>query len=237
MTAPQDEGLPRGWFSPGRNRSLWGEGSTYQRVPYEELPPLPKRPGDELAWLRATSVPSDPLDVIDTDDPPSVEEFGPKIDLLTAEAKKLGFTVPPMLRPFMTDPDLHGHVPTCTACYIDLPDRLVPLPEGQPGRLLRFLNDQQCCLLWYLHLTPEGGHSVVCAWPEWDDDADGESLEDFVTPCDLVVCSPSFEDFIHRFWLKNTLWYAVRAKRRLTEDEQAYVDAAKRSRSMMPSDG
>ncbi len=230
MTGCHHRGLPWGWLSPGGNRDLWGATGTYQRVPYDALPPLPERLGVGLAWLRAAPVPPDPLGVIDTDDPPSVAEFGPRLDRLSAEAQQVGLVVPPTLRPFMTDPELHGHVPTCTACYIDLPARLIPLPDGTPGRLLRFLNDQQCCRLWYLHLAPGGGHTVVCALPEWDDDAHGESLEDLVTPRDLVVCAPSLEEFIQRFWLENTLWYAAHTGRKLTEDERAYSMAAKRAR-------
>jgi hypothetical protein len=43
MTGRQQQGIPSGWFSPGGNRSLGGEDSTYRRVPYEALPPLPER--------------------------------------------------------------------------------------------------------------------------------------------------------------------------------------------------
>lgn len=132
----------------------------------------------------------------------------------------------------MTDPELHGRVPTCTACYIELSDRLVELPGGHPGRLVRFMNDQQCCLIWYVHLAPGGGHTVVSASPAFDG-RDGKRLEDVSSPRDLAVCAPSFEDFIHRFWLENTLWFALQSGRALDAEEQAYVDAVKKARASM----
>lgn len=231
MNRSEHNGLPWGWFSPGGNRELWGDGGTYQPVPYDALPPLPKRVGTDFAWLRVAPEPTDALSVIDADDAPSVEEFGPKIEVLTAAAHSLALAVPPLLRPFMTEPELHGRVPTCTACYIDLPARLVPLPGGIPGRLLRFMNDQQCCLIWYLHLLPGGGHQVVCGAPEFYDDATGATLEDICTPGDLTICASTFEDFVYRFWLENTLWYAIRLKRSLTDDERTYLETASASRS------
>src|SRR5204862_5037377 len=100
-------------------------------------------------------------------------------------------------------------------------------PDGGPGRLLRFLNDQQCCLPWYLHLLPDGRHTVVCAWPEFDDGADGSSLEAIATPRDPVICAPSFEDFVYRFLLENTLWFAVEEGRTLSDEERAYIDSAR----------
>lgn len=226
--------LPRLWFTPGSNDELWGRGGTYKAIAYESLPPLPAHPGGELAWLAAAPEIASGLGLFDGDgdEEGSAADFGPVIDRLSAEAAALGLALPPALRPFMTDPALHGRVPTCTACYIELSNRLVPLPDGHPGRLVRFLNDQQCCLIWYLHLTPDGGHTVLCGAPEFHD-GKGDTLEDVATPRDLVVCAPSFEAFLHRFWLENTIWYAVYRKRPLNADERAYCDAAKRAQDTL----
>jgi hypothetical protein len=161
--------LPWGWLTPGSNEQLWGQAGTYKSVPYEALPPL-QRVGTGLAWLRAAAEVPAPLTVMDADDAPSLADLGTRLDQLTAEARELELVVPPDLRVFMTDPGIHGRVPTVTACYLDLPVRLVPLPDDRPGKLLRFMNDQQCCVLWYLHLIPGGQHRVVCVMPEFDDD-------------------------------------------------------------------
>ena len=101
---------------------------------------------------------------------------------------------------------------------------------GHPGRLLRFMNDQQCCLLWYVLLEPGGGHSVVCAAPEFDHERVGDSLEDVAEPRDAAVCAPSFEAFMHRFWLENSLWFAVNKRQPLTPEQTAYANAAKQQR-------
>jgi hypothetical protein len=133
---------------------------------------------------------------------------------IVTEAKALGLVVPGELVRFLDDEGLHRRVPTCTACYLDVPAKLVGLPGGQPGRLLRFLNDSQLALVWYVHLMPNGAHQIVCAYPELDDLAVGETLDEVMTPRDLAVCAPSFEEFILRFWIENTLWFAARKTNR-----------------------
>jgi hypothetical protein len=152
-----------------------------------------------------------------------------RLALIVSEAAKLGLTVPAALVAFIGHPELHRRVPSCTACYLDVPTKLVELP-GHPGRLLRFMNDQQCCLLWYVLLEPGGGHSIVCAVPDFDDDAVGDSLEDIAKPRDVALCAPSFEAFMHRFWLENSLWFAVSKKQPLTAEQRAYANAAKQHR-------
>jgi hypothetical protein len=218
----------RAWFSPGGNARLWGEGKTYTVVPYEALPALPSRAGAMFEWLDRAAEVEDALQVRSNDEEELTgDDLESWMAALEEETAPLGVTVPPSFQRFMTDPRLHARVPTCTACYLDLPERLVEPPGGE-GLLVRFLNDQQCCFLWYLRLFAGGKHDVVCARPEFIEDPEGESLDDAVVLHDLTVCAPSFEDFIHRFWIENTLWYANREKRALTRDEQAYVDAAKR---------
>jgi hypothetical protein len=200
-------------------------GAAPKSIPYDWLPPLPPRdPADPFAWLRSAPKAIDPVGTRqdgDEDVPLPV-----RLTPLTAEARALNLAIPAPFAAFLSAPDLISRVPSCTACYLDLPTRLIPLPGGQPGRLLRFLNDQQCCLLWYLHLTPDGAHSVLSGWPEFHDAATGPTLEDISTPRDLALSAPGFVDFLHRFWLENTLWYAVQEDRPFSADERAYADAA-----------
>lgn len=168
--------LPKQWFTAGSNPLVWGSGGTYKAVPYEALPPLPARGDDDFAWLAAAPEVAGGIstrdDVDDDDVDPDEEEgsFAVRLKPLLAEANALGLVVPEAFVRFMSDPKLTARVPSCTACYLDLPDRLLPLPEGQPGRL----------------------------------------------------------DFIQRFWLENTLWYAMNNGRKLTPEERAYADAAKK---------
>ncbi len=85
------------------------------------------------------------------------------------------------------------------------------------------------CYLWYLLLRPDGSHHVVRAWPEWKDveSSDAESLEDVTTPRDLEICAPTFEEFIKRFWIENTIWFAVNKGEVLDGELRAYAQAAK----------
>jgi hypothetical protein len=233
--------LPHRWYTAGTNLEVWGEAGTYKAIPYEALPPLPVTSGEEgaFAWLRDAPVSRHCLDFGDFGE--EGEDFDEskkaaietRLARIVALAAKFGYVVPPTLIAFIGHPELHSRVPSCTACYLDVPTHLVPLPDGRPGVLLRFMNDQQCCLLWYVMLEPGGGHCVVCAAPEYDAEAEATgatSLEDIAKPKDLAVCAPSFEAFMHRFWMENTLWFAVNKRTPLTAEQQAYADAAKRAR-------
>ncbi|HSO38990.1 MAG TPA: hypothetical protein VLT33_40955 [Labilithrix sp.] len=219
--------LPRRWFTAGTNLAVWGDAGTYKAVPYELLPPLPstKRDGS-FDWLRAEPESKHGLDYGDDHGKPT-ESIHVRLGRIVDEAKKLGLTVPGELVRFVDDRTLHGRVPTCTACYLDVPAKLVPLPGGQPGHLLRFMNDQQVCLLWYVHLLPDGSHTVVCGWPKFDYDLPGDTIEDLSTPQDLVTCAPSFEEFVQRFWIENALWFSTTKKAPLSAAQQAYADAAR----------
>jgi hypothetical protein len=95
------------------------------------------------------------------------------------------------------------------------------------------MNDQQCGVLWYLHLTPDGACSVACAEPANDDDEepDGATLDDVMRLDDVTMCAASFEELVHRFWMENTLWFSLFGKARapLTPEQQAYLDAMKKT--------
>lgn len=234
-----DKPLPRRWYTAGTNLAVWGEAGTYKAIPYEVLPPLPATTTDSFAWLRGAPVSPHGLDFGDDargngdeDEADKQASIDTRVARVVFDATKLGLTVPAALVAFLGHPELHRRVPSCTACYLDVPTKLVELPGGQPGRLLRFMNDQQCCLLWYVHLEPGGGHSVVCAAPEWIEDAVGESLEDVTTPRDLEMCAPDFETFMHRFWMENSLWFAVSKGAPLTAEQKAYAAFATRSRDV-----
>jgi hypothetical protein len=223
--------LPRRWFTAGTNLELWGQAGTYKAVPYDALPPLPGADHHEgsFAWLRDAPLSPHGLDFGDAASgcEASEAETERRLAGIVAQASALGLTVPAALVAFIGHPELHRRVPSCTACYLDVPTKLVELP-GHPGRLLRFMNDQQCCLLWYVLLEPGGGHCVVVAAPDFDDDAVGDTLEDVARPRDVAVCAPSFEAFMHRFWLENALWFAVSKRQPLSPEQRAYAESARR---------
>jgi hypothetical protein len=218
--------VPKGWYSAGSNDDLWGKGGTYKLVPWEALPTLPARAAD-LAWLANAPERDGGLGFSETEDV-SIGDLSRRLDEIEEEARDLGLVVPPILRRFVLDPELHRRVPTCTSCYLDLPNRLDALPDGHDGRVLRFLNDQQCVIVWALRLV-RSGHSVICLRPQFHEGT-GETLEDVAALVQPMTCAPSLEDFLHRFFLENTIWYD-RNRRALTADELAYVNAARQWRA------
>ena len=63
---------------------------------------------------------------------------------------------------------------------------------------------------------------VVFAKAEWHDEAPGDKLDDVITPFNLTICADSFEEFVYRFWLENSIWYALVEERKLTDTQEAY---------------
>jgi hypothetical protein len=213
--------LPRAWVAAGANDQLWGSAGTYKTIPYDALPPVV--PDPSFAWFAASAEHQDGMRLHEDSDPVD-EHLAARI----AEARAAGLTVPPSFVQFMTNEGLHSRVPSCTACYYDLGARLVPLPgHAGPERLLRFMNDQQACYLWYLLLEPGGAHRVTVATPWWRDGVEAPLLEDCADPQDVFVCASSFDEFIRRFWIENALWYAAQGGGPVEGELLAYAEAAR----------
>jgi hypothetical protein len=93
-----------------------------------------------------------------------------------------------------------------------------PLPSPvEPGAfLVRFLRDQQDCVIWYLYLRPSGEAFVVHSHLDYEDEARRGGAQTDLGPAQeqmtaILWCAPSFEEFAYRFWVENRLWRAVRA--------------------------
>ena len=141
------ERLPRVWWSPGGSAEIWGSEGTYQRVAYERLPSVGRLDGS-FAWLVE---PAAGLDRMDYE--PGVD---PKAELARAASTSPAPALPAAFTRFMSDPSLYTRVPTCTWCCFSVGRRWVKAPRLGDARLLRFMNDQQAVLLWYLALGPDG---------------------------------------------------------------------------------
>jgi len=218
--------IPEGWYTAGSG-VLWGRAGTYKLIPAEALPAIDEPLDGTFAWLRSAEMPASfgmtygPNDACL--DPPAKE-----LVARAAEARREGLAVPPEFLAFMGDAELSSSVPSCTACFYDLGARLVAVPEHEgPERLLRFMNDQQSCLAWYLLLEPGGRHRVAVAPPHFRDEPTGDTFEDVADPRDVLVCAPSFEAFVRRFWIENAIWFWTNAGKTLPAELVAYVDAAR----------
>jgi hypothetical protein len=174
-----------GWFGTdlGPYRAC---GGTYDLFPADSLPPLPPLDGS-FGWL------------------PTLEggmEYMDPAPGLTVDG--IGVALPPSFVSFMARPEWRAAIPSCTACYWSL-SAAVPSPVGDGAHLVRFLNDQQDVLFWWLYLRPDGGHQVVCGNIPYDSyQASAEQAR-----ADLVTVAPGFEEFVYRFWVENLAWFEL----------------------------
>lgn len=213
-----------GWFTAGHG-ALWNCDSTYCFVPYESLPPIKIELFDgKFDWL---TKPDDDLrqEIEKYRFREERSQIPARLNNLHQSAKLLGLKLPDSFVKFMGETYLQDRVPSCTACYFDLPDRIIASPFNDGGYLIRFLDDQQWCLLWYLYLDQDGSHSVLVSDFAFDVDdySDYGGLE--VVKGKTFYCAPTFEAFLYRFWIENLIWYAVSDKRPLTKEQQGYINA------------
>ncbi|HEY7831925.1 MAG TPA: hypothetical protein VIG30_00050 [Ktedonobacterales bacterium] len=141
---------------------------TYCFFAYDDLPPL--------------SIPSETLDWLGPLDEATDQQMRPHRDRskapgqlpeIEATAGRLGLSLPaPFLR-LMASPELQDRLPSGTACYFELGKAIVPYPGSQDGFILRFLNDQQNVLTWYLYLTRDGASTVIVT-PYWLENLAGD---------------------------------------------------------------
>jgi hypothetical protein len=154
---------------------------------------------------------------------------------LIFSAEQLRLTLPEAFLHFMASPVLQEAIFACSSCWIDPTATLVPCPGHQGGYIIRFLSDQQDCQFWYLYVTSkthEHGVLVSC----WRlDPEEGEPYGDPEAPADLtdsiLLCAPTFETFLYRFWLECILVGKLRRSpsEPLTSEEQEYLAHYKRS--------
>jgi hypothetical protein len=200
--------LPRAWLTCGSCPGLWSnDAGTYDQIPFEALPSVDEGLTGDFAWLAQAPEVATGLTFEQQAELP-IEAF---LEAHAHDAAPLGLRIPPSFRTLLTNPALQARIPSCTACYFDLGTKLMLVPGGHPdARMLRFLNDQQSCVFWYLLLEPDGSHAVATAIPEWLDDVDdGADFDDAYAPELLTVCADDFEAFIKRFWIENTLWFLL----------------------------
>jgi hypothetical protein len=221
VTAPQLTPFRRGWyaFDLGQYRPCAG---TYCLSPYEDLPPI-AAPDESLAWLGPLDERTDQQMQIHRDR----QVASGKLDQIVASAQRLGLSLQPSFLRLMGSPELQNRIPSCTACYFSLSDDIISCPGSEQGYIVRFLNDQQEVLLWYLYLTPAGEQRVLVSPVMLDEVAQRGPLSEEWRQAILTntfECAPTFAEFIYRFWLENVIWFKLNDQSApLTADEQAYV--------------
>ena len=210
--------FPLAWwsFDLGRYRNCDG---TYCRFEYDRLPPIPTV-SESLDWLEPLNTALDQEMAIHR----NPAETRGEVAKIAASAARLGLTLPESFVRLMSDPKLQDRIPSCTACYFYMSDDIVPCPGSDGGYIVRFLNDQQSVLLWYLYLTPQGDQYVLVTPIGLEEMAakaaagtlSDEERQDIQQ--NTWVCAPSFVSFIYRWWLENSIWFKV-------SDDADFVEA------------
>ncbi|HTI15672.1 MAG TPA: hypothetical protein VL461_14100 [Dictyobacter sp.] len=217
--------FPYGWCSSdlGKYRFCYG---TYDLYAYDSLPPIATSQLQEnLQWLMPLHTDLDRI--MQTYQPMTWEQkrSREKLHKIIDSAQQLGLSLPTAFLRLMSSPALQDRIPSCTACYFELSENIIPCPGDKEGYLIRFLNDQQGCLCWYLYLTPQKEPSILVS-SYWLDDTDENEYEGNHSERlkNTYICSPSFEAFIYRFWLENTIWFNLHSHNPLTREQQQYLE-------------
>ena len=223
MNAEQTPFRP-GWYGTDLGAYRPCDG-TYCLYPYESLPPLPdERFRGDFAWLGVLDASLDRTMEVYRPPQAARERMAARVGQLAMAARRLGLTLPAPFLGFMGAVDLQARIPSCTACYFDLSGRIIPCPGRDDAYLIRFLNDQQDVLMWYLYLNRAGDHCVVVSPVYFDDEPLAPEVAAAVGDYGFH-CAPSFEAFVYRFWLENRIWFALsEGDMALTEEMQAYLD-------------
>ena len=206
--------------------------ATYSGFSFNDLPHVPDVLEDDFVWLDKEPI-RDEDAISFMEDPNSDLSVAEKVEMVIAITR---YPLPRSFRYFITHPDLHRRIRSCTACYLELPNFLVETTQGEPGCLIHFLSDQQWCLHWYLYVNEHGEERVLCSPSDYGfysaserDEAglDALSASDVavkVTGMELGICARSFSEFVYRFWLENELWWALSEGEELTPTLRRYAD-------------
>jgi hypothetical protein len=209
---------------------------TYGRYEFERLPPLPFPLCGDLSWLAAAPVQRNSIVDNYYSKKFAVDNAG-AIEILRASAKRLDLPLPAAFTKFMETPALQERIRSSTDCFLDLCPEPVRSPLGG-GWLVRFLDDSQGCLFWYLYLTADGSdHAVVTSpdlynpplEPSEDDESEEENWEEEPDPTAIAFCAESFEAFLCRYWLENEISFAqCPVKTPMPEAARQYIEQAAR---------
>jgi hypothetical protein len=206
--------FPEGWFSIG-NGDPWNAFGTYGFIPFKFVPHLNTKlfTGD-FQWL---TEPDNKLEKF-----VMMEDSGVTFSSVVDSAKSLGIVLPKAFLIFFDSPFYQNCIISSTDCYFDLSDKVIAYPGNESGYFIRFMNDGQSVMHWYLYIDKENKHKVAaCKWKLDSNLPFGISLERKLE--DVIICSNSFEEFIYRFWIENRIWISNVFKLLKSEEEEEYL--------------
>jgi hypothetical protein len=145
-------------------------------------------------------------------------------------ASDLGLTLPEAFLQFMSSRMLLDLFFSANDSALPaLPETIVPYPGQGGGYLIRFLTDQQDCLFWYLYLNPTTqGQCVLVSdyWFDLEEDYKESFHSDPSRNGEILLCAPTFEMFLYRYWLESILSEKLESNppAPLTSEEQRYLE-------------
>jgi hypothetical protein len=215
---PNDTPFATGWYSfdLGKYRPC---DSTYCFYDYNTIPPLDMSQFQgKFDWLTPLAGGNPGALAAPTPDTPILK----KLAKLEAAAQKLNLTLPASFLTFMQNTIWQAGIPSCTACYFDLSEAPIPDPLHEKHYTIRFLNDQQDVLLWYLYLKPDSDSCVLVS-PIPMEEIEAEKIPKEAVKAHTFYCAETFESFIYRFCIENVIWFSFEEGNSLTEAQKAYL--------------
>lgn len=222
------ETLPATWIGPGIPGIRSCDG-TYCETPLEDLSPV--QAPDDLKWLESLH-------------PEIAAEMKPfrlgareraiyaqNAHAILAQADALELRLPTVFKELIQSEEMQDRFPSATACYFDLPKEIVSAPLGLDGHIIRFLNDQQICVLWYLYLPREGGEAVLASYPvegaDFLEDLAMDNAQAVAEAFDATrLVARTFSEFLYRYWIENSIWFKKSRGIDMTPAEAAYIRQA-----------
>lgn len=205
--------FPTRFLAPMALESILPQGTTLR---YEQMPPMPAL-SDDLTWISPLPRNAEMEKAgMFASEPASSVGFSALVDQREQDALRLGLTLPPALLNLLRSPQIIQRLPDPTSCYF-YAGRIRACPQTTNGFVLPFLGDPQSSCAHYLYLTPSGDEAVLFAEEKIEKLYDERTaqmyggteqiLNNFLTT--VIVCYPSFKEFLYRHWMENRLYFKI----------------------------
>jgi len=207
-----------GWYTIGFGKP-WDVFGTYGLIPFELLPPVDttKFKG-EFQWLPETYKTK-------WDAYSMVAHSGENLSKIFNAAHDLGIELPYDFIEFMRSFGDQNNMISVTDCYFDLSDKIVKTPGENSEYFIRFMEDGQSVMHWYLYIDQVGNSWVATTNRILDSNYPKDvSLEKKLE--NVVICAPTIEEFLYRFWIEVRIWLANSDNFGLTSEEEEYMNTA-----------
>ncbi|MFO1017638.1 MAG: hypothetical protein U1E03_08585 [Hyphomonadaceae bacterium] len=156
-------------------------------------------------------------------------DFDGELDQILAQAVNANVRLPAAFLQLFRSRKMQSRFFNPTGCEFDLPQQgMTPAPFGSRGWIIRFLNDQQGCLSWYLFIPPSG-NVVVLSSSETQfamalEEHDPNNREHVSAVLGVThLAAHSFPEFLYRFWIEAALWFKCQYKLSKTPTEERYL--------------